>query len=154
MGHFLHLIMGKYRYSILLWAHQQSIAAILGSTLMVPAEEFAQRVVIGMTLHQSASVSLCVMSVTMMRRVRSCCLLCFITPAVECPALQNPANGRVNLSSVTFGSIATYECNVGYILVGDLQRTCQDNGQWSGRQPECIGRSCKIEFPWTSSNRE
>ena len=68
-------------------------------------------------------------------------LAMFPYPAVECPALQNPANGRVNFSSTTFGSIATYECNDGYVLAGDLQRTCQDNNQWSGSEPQCIGRS-------------
>lgn len=58
---------------------------------------------------------------------------------IECPTLQNPANGRVTLTGVTFGSTATYECDSGFVLVGDEERMCQDSGEWSGDEPLCIG---------------
>ncbi|XP_041359418.1 CUB and sushi domain-containing protein 1-like [Gigantopelta aegis] len=41
-------------------------------------------------------------------------------------------------SSVTYNSIITYSCVKGYNLTaGNLQRTCQNNGKWSGTAPTC-----------------
>ena len=60
---------------------------------------------------------------------------------VDCGQLQNPANGFVQIFSTTEGSTATYTCNQGFQLVGNRQRTCQNNGQWSGQQPFCRRRS-------------
>ena len=39
------------------------------------------------------------------------------------------------------GTTITYNCFTGRRLVGDRQRTCQSNGQWSGDTPECVGKS-------------
>lgn len=50
------------------------------------------------------------------------------------------------MNSFTFGSIANYECNNGFVLVGDLRRTCQDNGLWSGSEPQCIGWTIVLYF--------
>ena len=36
---------------------------------------------------------------------------------------------------------ATYNCNNGYNLTGDMTRTCQANGTWSGTAPTCESRS-------------
>lgn len=58
---------------------------------------------------------------------------------VECPALPQPDNGLVTLSGVTFGSLATYVCNAGFVLDGNVQRTCLATGEWSGSDPSCIG---------------
>ena len=43
------------------------------------------------------------------------------------------------MRSRTVGSTATYRCNTGYNLVGNRQRTCRSNGQWSGEEPICEG---------------
>ena len=56
---------------------------------------------------------------------------------MECDDLPDPANGNVELSGRTPGSTATYSCVRGYRLVGDETRTCQDDGEWSGREPVC-----------------
>ncbi len=32
---------------------------------------------------------------------------------------------------------ATYTCNTGYNIVGDMTRTCQDAMLWSGAAPTC-----------------
>ena len=56
---------------------------------------------------------------------------------VPCPGLPNPENGRVEMSGVTPGSVATYICNSEYNLVGMETRTCQNNGQWDGEAPTC-----------------
>ena len=66
-----------------------------------------------------------------------------------CPSPPSITNGRIvsvvpdtvttNPDHYEQGSVATYTCNSGYILVGTSQRTCGSNGQWSGSQnpPRC-----------------
>lgn len=56
---------------------------------------------------------------------------------VDCGGLENPENGQVAISGTDFGSSARYRCFSGYILVGDDMRMCQENGYWSGQEPEC-----------------
>ena len=64
---------------------------------------------------------------------------------VDCSALSNPANGQVSHpGGTTFGQTATYSCNPGYTLVGDITRTCQATGQWSGDAPICQCMLCCV----------
>ena len=56
---------------------------------------------------------------------------------MDCGSLQDPQDGRVVLSGTIFGSTATYNCNTGFILVGEQTRTCQASGEWSGKSPFC-----------------
>ena len=48
------------------------------------------------------------------------------------------SNGSVTLSKTTFGSIATYSCDVGFALQGSTERECEATGQWNGSEPSCI----------------
>ena len=64
-----------------------------------------------------------------------------ILPAIDCGDLNSPSNGQVTLTGTTFGSTATYECNTGFTLMGNMERTCQDDGNWSGNEPTCVGMS-------------
>ena len=57
----------------------------------------------------------------------------------SCGRLDSPENGRVSLSGVSPGSVATYTCNVGFDLVGVTTRVCLSSGQWSGDAPVCQG---------------
>ena len=57
--------------------------------------------------------------------------------AVDCGSLPNPANGQVILTTTTVGSIAIYDCNEGFGLLGTSTRTCQPNGNWSDEAPTC-----------------
>ena len=61
----------------------------------------------------------------------------FIPSVVDCGGLSSPQNGQVILTNTTFGSIATYLCDEGFNLIGDMQRMCQSNGEWSGNEPIC-----------------
>ena len=62
----------------------------------------------------------------------------FLSTAVNCGSLTDPANGRVDHTAGTsLGQNATYSCNTGYNLVGDSTRTCQATGLWSGSEPTC-----------------
>lgn len=51
-----------------------------------------------------------------------------------------PANGSVVITAneTRYSETARYSCDVGYeITVGDWNRTCGDDGDWSGVQPVC-----------------
>ncbi len=62
-----------------------------------------------------------------------------ILTAVDCEALDNPANGTVDTSSgTTFMNTATYTCNPGYTLVGASSRTCTADGDWTTAAPTCL----------------
>ena len=56
---------------------------------------------------------------------------------VDCGSLDDPDNGDVSPHDTTFGSIATYVCDTGLDLIGDMQRICQVNEDWSGSEPTC-----------------
>ena len=66
---------------------------------------------------------------------------------ILCPELQAPGGGTImisggiNLLPYSLGSVATYSCNTGSVLVGQTTRVCQDTngGTWSGRAPTCEG---------------
>nr|XP_060620780.1 inactive serine protease PAMR1 isoform X2 [Anolis sagrei ordinatus] len=47
-------------------------------------------------------------------------------------------NGRY----ARIGTVINFFCNNSYILSGSEQRICQDNGEWSGKQPICI-KACR-----------
>ena len=62
---------------------------------------------------------------------------------LNCGPLSDPLNGQVDVSSTSVGSLATYQCNIGYILVGVTQRICRPNGQWSNSEPICASKHLK-----------
>ena len=62
-----------------------------------------------------------------------------VPSAVDCGDPGTPTNGHLNFSSATYNSVVTYTCDVGYTLQGSNSRTCQSNGEWSGRVPQCNG---------------
>lgn len=57
--------------------------------------------------------------------------------AVDCGPLSDPVNGNVVLTTTTFKSVANYQCNTGFGLIGITTRTCQANGEWSNEPPTC-----------------
>ncbi len=59
--------------------------------------------------------------------------------AVDCGSLTI-TNGTVDTSSgTTFMNTANYTCDPGYMLVGNMMRTCQSDGAWSPAAPTCRG---------------
>ena len=62
---------------------------------------------------------------------------------VSCSAeLSDVTNGKPWLSNnLDFGSVINSACDEGYELTsGNLTRTCQANGKWSGSQPVCTSK--------------
>ncbi|XP_038620886.1 inactive serine protease PAMR1 isoform X2 [Tachyglossus aculeatus] len=50
--------------------------------------------------------------------------------------------GLVNGQYAKLGTIMSFFCNNSYILSGNEQRTCQLDGEWTGKQPVCI-KACR-----------
>lgn len=44
------------------------------------------------------------------------------------------------------GGMAIYSCEFGFALDGDMTRTCQENGQWTGSAPVCQCKSFLQNF--------
>ncbi|XP_022690901.1 CUB and sushi domain-containing protein 3-like isoform X2 [Varroa jacobsoni] len=64
---------------------------------------------------------------------------------VDCGKPSPPDNGNVNFINSTWNylSVVTYSCSNDYTLVnGDVTRTCNERGIWSGREPECKIIAC------------
>ncbi|KAF4790213.1 Inactive serine protease PAMR1 [Turdus rufiventris] len=50
--------------------------------------------------------------------------------------------GHLNGRYAKIGTVIAFFCNNSYVLSGNEQRTCQDDGEWSGKQPICI-KACR-----------
>ena len=48
-----------------------------------------------------------------------------------------PVNGTVHVTGTVYGSVATYNCSVGYTQQGNATVLCLATGQWSGPPPVC-----------------
>ncbi|KAF4078625.1 hypothetical protein AMELA_G00201170 [Ameiurus melas] len=59
-----------------------------------------------------------------------------------CGALPDLPNGKYTYpNGILFGATAIAQCNEGYLLVGEKNRNCRDNG-WDGRDPVCEVVKC------------
>ena len=72
----------------------------------------------------------------------------YFTAALTCVTLMSPTNGHVSYSTGTpylYGTMATYNCSVGFGLNGGtVVRTCEGDGSsyvgmWTGGEPVCDG---------------
>ena len=72
--------------------------------------------------------------------VNDYCFSCVLV--VSCRDPGTPANGIVLslTNGIAAGSVVTYGCNQGYILVGAGSRVCRANGVWSVKLPICKGQ--------------
>ncbi len=69
---------------------------------------------------------------------------------IFCLEPPTPVNGEAVWSSqeMSVGTMTTYSCDSGYVLVGQATRTCEDArgetiGIWSGTTPICEGTNNK-----------
>ena len=56
---------------------------------------------------------------------------------VECGLPGLISNGRWLINTTHYGSIAEYECDYNYRLIGPVRRICTENGTWSSSSPIC-----------------
>ncbi|CAI8000476.1 Sushi, von Willebrand factor type A, EGF and pentraxin domain-containing protein 1, partial [Geodia barretti] len=61
---------------------------------------------------------------------------------VDCGRLADIPRGRVEVTTTTFLSTATYVCDSGFSIEGTSVRTCLATGVWSGREPTCTPSTC------------
>ncbi|CAI8000473.1 Sushi, von Willebrand factor type A, EGF and pentraxin domain-containing protein 1, partial [Geodia barretti] len=61
---------------------------------------------------------------------------------IDCGILEDIFNGFVEFDSTLFGSIASYTCRDGFVLMGKGIRQCIESGQWSGDEPVCQEVNC------------
>ncbi|XP_013383226.1 sushi, von Willebrand factor type A, EGF and pentraxin domain-containing protein 1 [Lingula anatina] len=62
---------------------------------------------------------------------------------VYCPRPPSIQYGNYKLDDTVYGSIAQYECFYGFVLKGDVNRTCEQDKTWSGSEPICFPKQCK-----------
>ena len=43
----------------------------------------------------------------------------------------------MSYNGTTEGAVATYQCDGGYSLSGNVERVCQGDGNWNGQVPQC-----------------
>ncbi|XP_066302889.1 sushi, von Willebrand factor type A, EGF and pentraxin domain-containing protein 1-like [Branchiostoma lanceolatum] len=60
---------------------------------------------------------------------------------VECNTLNPPTAGFV-VGGHEYGESVQFSCWPGHTLTGSGNRTCQEDGQWSGQQPICVENEC------------
>ncbi|KAL4236643.1 biological adhesion [Mactra antiquata] len=58
-----------------------------------------------------------------------------------------PANTVIIGEDRAFGDTISYQCDEGYKVVGDVQRTCLADGSWSGSAPNCQLIICPVPQP-------
>lgn len=66
---------------------------------------------------------------------------------VDCGVLKAVKDGTAHYvnGSTHLGSIARYTCQRSFNLIGgDSERICQENGEWSGRDPSCSEIRCPL----------
>ncbi|MCA9488800.1 MAG: hypothetical protein KC621_02735, partial [Myxococcales bacterium] len=58
------------------------------------------------------------------------------------PALTPPDHGSLDRTTGSFGDVATYSCDPGYLPSSAAMRVCQADGTWSGVAPTCVAGGC------------
>ena len=79
-------------------------------------------------------------------------LFFILLSAIRCEALRQPSNGEITYSKspeknrVDWNEHANYTCHQGFVLAGNMTRTCGYSrtdggfGQWGpDREPSCVG---------------
>lgn len=64
-----------------------------------------------------------------------------LKPVQTCGWLAPPHNGKKKGTLYLEGANITFSCNDGYNLYGSKQRTCQQDGTWSGRDTSCVAEN-------------
>jgi len=57
---------------------------------------------------------------------------------LDCGTVPTIANGAVSHAEGTeYNATVTYSCDIGYLIDGVVNRTCQANGNWTDVEPTC-----------------
>ncbi|KAJ7375457.1 CUB and sushi domain-containing protein 1 [Desmophyllum pertusum] len=62
-----------------------------------------------------------------------------VCKAITCADPGTPQHGsRSGSETFKYGSKVSFRCNKGYIIFGSYERSCRDEGEWTGVQPYCV----------------
>ncbi len=64
--------------------------------------------------------------------------VCHFNYSIGFCANLNLDGGTIEYTGHQVGDIAYYKCQPGSVIVGNVERQCQSNGEWDGKQPICI----------------
>lgn len=73
---------------------------------------------------------------------------CFCLLAQQCPFIIVDKNVLVkgDPEEATYGNVIQFSCKSKLdILEGSKEIYCNEEGEWSGRPPKCIGKACRKE---------
>ncbi|XP_076368032.1 sushi, von Willebrand factor type A, EGF and pentraxin domain-containing protein 1-like isoform X3 [Tachypleus tridentatus] len=70
----------------------------------------------------------------------------------QCPELEAPPNGFLEVTGQTAGSQAKYSCEKSYKLVGNQVRKCELGGKWTDSAPQCKFIDCGKPEPVAHGN--
>ena len=78
----------------------------------------------------------------------------YLLPAITCPALLFPNNGSIDFggashdenSTYAFNTVASYNCDTGFSLVGDQTRTCTGDGNSTTGAFNRVSPTCERKF--------
>ncbi|XP_065290015.1 sushi, von Willebrand factor type A, EGF and pentraxin domain-containing protein 1-like [Dermacentor albipictus] len=62
---------------------------------------------------------------------------------VPCEIPAEPVNGSVRGTGFRYSAKVTYVCSRGYRILGSADRRCQEDGRWSGQEPQCESITCE-----------
>ena len=63
---------------------------------------------------------------------------------ISCGALPTPSNGRKSTFAFTPGTMVKFDCDPGYVLMGERRRWCYDTGDWNWAEngdANCLSKS-------------
>ncbi|KAM9743348.1 sushi domain-containing protein 2 isoform 2-T2 [Menidia menidia] len=61
-----------------------------------------------------------------------------LRPVVACGWLPAPRNGRKNGTRYLQGNTVKFSCDEGFTMFGSRERSCAEDGSWTGEQPYCF----------------
>ena len=64
--------------------------------------------------------------------------MCFNSLAITCRPFEPIANGRIEVTGLTYASVAHFICDPGYYITGSAIRSCDVNEEWNGIEGICI----------------
>uniref|UniRef100_A0A3Q2ZGJ4 Sushi domain containing 2 n=1 Tax=Kryptolebias marmoratus TaxID=37003 RepID=A0A3Q2ZGJ4_KRYMA len=82
--------------------------------------------------------SLAVGNATLRARRDHRALMEALEPVVSCGWIPTPRNGKKNGTRYLQGNTLSFTCSEGYVLYGSTERTCVEDGTWTGEQAHCI----------------
>ena len=62
----------------------------------------------------------------------------FNSLVITCSPFEPIANGRIEVTGLTYASVARFTCDPGYYITGSAIRSCDKNEKWNGIKGICI----------------